>query len=194
MIETKEELRDFLQFEKELYCPSTDKVHNILAILKGELKIYRWPYIRNLRKAEYYYYRRKKNPCYFILYTWYLRKKNRLGLKLGMDIKEYVFDKGLLIHHASGIVVNGCAKVGKNCVLHGNNVIGNMGENTGTPTIGDNVRLGIGAKVLGDIYIADGVQIGAGALVIHSCYEEGALLVGVPAVIKNKNENDEVQK
>lgn len=191
MIETKKDLKDFLEYERPLYCSSKDKLQSVLACLKGELKIYRWSYIKNLRKAEYYYFHRKENIYYLLRYIWYLRKKNRIGMKLGMDIKEYVFDKGLLIHHTSAIVINSCAKVGKNCILHGNNVIGNMGENTGAPTIGDNVRLGIGAKVLGDIYIADDVQIGAGALVIHSCYEKGVLLVGVPAIVKSKNGNDE---
>ena len=184
MIETKQDLREFLAYEKPLYKSSSSRIQCVFSKLKAELKTYRWKYIKYLRKAEYYYYHRKDNVFSLIMYIYYARKKNKLGLKLNLDVKEYVFDKGLVIHHTGAIVVNSCAKVGKNCILHGNNVIGNMGENTGAPTIGDNVRLGIGAKVLGDVYIADGVQIGAGALVIHSCYEKGALLTGVPATIK----------
>ena len=78
--------------------------------------------------------------------------------------------------------------MGKNCILHGANVIGNMGNDLKAPVIGNNVRLGAGAKVLGDVYIADGVQIGAGAVVLKSCYEEDVLLVGVPAHIHEKSE------
>lgn len=51
-------------------------------------------------------------------------------------------------------------------------MIGNMGNDLKVPVIGNNVRLGTGAKVLGDVYIADGVQIGAGAVVLDSCYEK----------------------
>ena len=92
-----------------------------------------------------------------------------------------------MIFHAQGVVVNGDVKVGKNCILHGGNVIGNMGNDLKVPVIGNNVRLGTGAKVLGDVYIADGVQIGAGAVVLDSCYEKGALLVGIPARVHKKD-------
>lgn len=188
MILDKKQLREILKEEKKLYKPGDTLGRSIVSMLKGEIKNYRWKYIKYLRIAEYYNNRRKENLVFFALGIYYSRKKNTLGLRQCLDIKEGVFDRGLLVHHAGAIVVNANAKVGKNCILHGNNVIGNMGENTGAPTIGDNVRLGIGAKVLGDIYIADNVQIGAGALVIHSCYEKGALLTGIPATIKRKAE------
>ena len=55
------------------------------------------------------------------------------------------------------------------------------GGYTGCPVIGNNVRLGAHAQILGDVFIADDVKIGAGAAVINSCYEKGATLVGVPA-------------
>lgn len=92
-----------------------------------------------------------------------------------------------MIYHTNGIVVNGDARIGKNCKLHGSNVIGNMGTDLGVPTIGDNVRLGAGAKVLGNVRIADNVKIGAGAVVLHDCLEEGALLIGIPAEIHRSN-------
>ena len=49
------------------------------------------------------------------------------------------------------------------------------------PRIGDNVYLGPGSKVFGDIELADGVMVGANAVVNHSCMEAGAHLVGIPA-------------
>lgn len=49
------------------------------------------------------------------------------------------------------------------------------------PVIGNNVEIGVGAKIIGDIYIADNIKIGAGAVVTKSFYEEGITLVGIPA-------------
>ena len=49
------------------------------------------------------------------------------------------------------------------------------------PVIGNNVDIGVGAKIIGDITIADDVKIGAGAVVTKSCLEKGATLVGIPA-------------
>ena len=74
---------------------------------------------------------------------------NQLGRKLGIESGENVFDSGVRIFHTQGIVINGNARVGKNCYLYGNNCIGNDGINRECPTIGDNVRLCVGAKVLG---------------------------------------------
>lgn len=79
--------------------------------------------------------------------------------------------------------MNGYTRVGKNCKLHGSNCIGNDGKTLAAPVIGDNVRLGVGAKVIGDIHIADNVTIAAGAVVIHSCEIKGATLAGVPAKV-----------
>ena len=97
---------------------------------------------------------------------------------------ENVFGEGLIIHHNGSIVVNGSSKVGKNCQLHGDNCIGNVGKSdslTDCPQIGNNVEIGVGAKVLGGIIIADNIKIGANAVVTKSFDEKGITLVGIPA-------------
>lgn len=190
MISTKSQLISCLTKEKAFYMPEDSIGRTIRNIMLGGPNIERWKYVKTLRKLEYYYNNRNKNLIFAIMNLVYARRFNRLGFKLGIELDRGIFDEGLKIYHASGIVVNGDAKVGKNCMLHGANVIGNMGIDLKAPVIGDNVRLGAGAKVLGDVYIADDVQIGAGAIVLHSCYEKGALLIGVPAhVYKNSMVN-----
>ena len=183
MISTKEQLKKCLAKEKKLYIPSASIYRKIKNYLLGGPDIIRWRYIKVYRKLEYYYNNRNKGIFHSIKNLYYARKFNKLGFKLGIELERDVFDEGLMIYHSFGIVVNGDAKVGKNCMLHGANVIGNMGNDLKAPVIGDNVRLGTGAKVLGDVYIADDVQIGAGAIVLNSCYEKGALLIGIPAKI-----------
>ncbi|MBT0889312.1 hypothetical protein KJR38_03095 [Streptococcus lutetiensis] len=49
------------------------------------------------------------------------------------------------------------------------------------PVIGNNVDIGVGAKIIGNVTIADGIKIGANAVVNKSFYEEGITIVGVPA-------------
>jgi serine O-acetyltransferase len=71
--------------------------------------------------------------------------------------------------------------IGKNLHLHGSNCIGNDGKTNACPVIGDNVSLGVGAKVLGNVTIANHIKIGAGAVVLHSFLEEGITVGGVPA-------------
>ena len=141
-------------------------------------------YIRLMRFDEYYSNSGKKYliPLKF-LYKW---RRNRLGSRLGILVPNNTCDGGLVIWHYGNVIINLHARIGKNCQLHGDNCIGNNGgkDESGAPTIGNNVDVGIGAKIIGNIYIADDVKIGANAVVTHSCYEKGAILIGVPATIK----------
>lgn len=185
MIETKQQLKDILAYEKKLYWGDGQEKESvyqyILAFIKDHPNYRVWKYNVLLRKTGYYYTRRKKDPIGAVLYFWFCRKKNRLGRKLGIELNERTFDKGLIIYHTQGIVVNGRAIVGKNCHLHGNNCIGTDGKTFDCPVLGDNVTLGVGAKVLGNIKIADNIKIAAGAVVVHSFEEPGITIGGVPA-------------
>lgn len=78
-------------------------------------------------------------------------------------------------------MVNPNARIGKNCVLQGNVCIGNKGRADIVPVIGDNVDIGFGAVVVGEVYIADNTVIGANAFVNKSVNETGHLIAGVPA-------------
>lgn len=109
---------------------------------------------------------------------------NRISSRLGVYILPNTFDWGLRIWHYGSIMVNGNARIGRNCQLHGMNCIGNKGgDSNKAPTIGDNVDIGVGAVIIGDIVIANNVTIGANAVVTKSCNEENAILAGNPAVI-----------
>ncbi|MDG4514102.1 hypothetical protein NOL04_04370 [Streptococcus suis] len=187
---TYKQLRCNLKKEKENYPNSW--FDNISC----NQRVYNWRFIKLLRKCEFY--RNKayvsKNPLWKAFY-WYNRaRKNRLGVQIGVEIPEDVFDEGLIIHHNGNIVVNGSSKVGKNCQLHGDNCIGNSGKSDNLkecPNIGDNVDIGVGAKIIGGVTIADNIKIGANAVVTKSFYEKGITLVGVPArkLERSLNEN-----
>lgn len=149
-------------------------------------RVYNWRLLKLVRKCEFYRYKSSKsfNPIWKIIYFLNRLRKNRLGVYMGVEIPEHVFGQGLIIHHCGNIVVNGSSIVGDNCQLHGDNCIGNTGKNTDLkecPHIGSNVDIGVGAKVLGGIYIANDIKIGANAVVTKSFYEEGITLVGIPA-------------
>lgn len=177
MIITKKELREVLRSEKMLYLPS-DSALELIATSDNKYKTHR--YLRVLRKTEYHYNNRKELLHKF-LYLCYRRKKNILGRRLGIEISENSFEAGLMIYHPDNIVVNGYARIGKSCMLHGNNCIGNDGKSYDAPVLGERVRLGVGAKIIGGVTIADDVVVAAGAVVIESCLVKGAVLAGVPA-------------
>lgn len=135
-----------------------------------------WKYIKFLRKEEYY--EKKKLKLFSFLYC---RKKNKLGEKLGIVINKNTVAQGLKIWHYGSIVVNNLAQIGENCTFHGNNCIGNDGKSEKAPVLGNNVDIGYGATIIGDIYIADNITIGAGSIVNKTFDEPGITIAGIPA-------------
>ena len=112
----------------------------------------------------------------------YLIKLYRLGVKLGFDIPLNVLDAGVCIHHYGSIIINKEASIGKNVVLQQGVVIGAAGfGSSASPTIGNNVEIGAGAKIIGDVHIPNNAIIGANAVVTHSFDEDGIILAGIPA-------------
>lgn len=96
--------------------------------------------------------------------------------------------KRLFIDHGMGIVIGETAEVGNDCTIYHQVTLGGTGKdkNKRHPTVGNNVMIGAGSKVLGPIKIGNNVKIGAGAVVIHEV-EDNTTVVGTPIdrVIKN---------
>ncbi len=140
-----------------------------------------WKFQIILRKTEYFNHMYKKKKYYVLAYSWYKLLFHKYSVKLGVSIPLNVFGPGLSIAHYGTIVVNAAAKVGKNCRLQEGVNIGTTNGSECAPQIGDNVFIGTGAKIIGNITIADDVAIGANAVVVKSITEKGVTYGGVPA-------------
>lgn len=94
---------------------------------------------------------------------------------------------GLFIDHGMGVVIGETAIIGENVTLYQDVTLGGTGIERGKrhPTLGNNVVVGAGAKVLGNIKIGNNVKIGAGSVVVHSV-PDNCTVVGVPAEIVRK--------
>lgn len=90
--------------------------------------------------------------------------------------------KGLFIDHGMGVVIGETAEVGDNVTIYHGVTLGGTGKHKGKrhPTVGNNVMIGSGAKILGPINIGDGAKIGANATVVKDV-PANATSVGVPA-------------
>jgi len=97
---------------------------------------------------------------------------------------EVVVGRNFIIDHFGGIVISGFARFGDNCRIRDGVVVGlrRVGENS-APTIGNNVDIGSGAKLLGPIRIGNNVLIGANAVVLCDV-PDNSIAVGVPAIVK----------
>ena len=91
--------------------------------------------------------------------------------------------KGLFIDHGMGVVIGETAEIGDDVLLYHGVTLGGTGKDKGKrhPTLGNNVIVGAGAKVLGPINIGDNAKIGANSVVLKDV-PNGATAVGIPAV------------
>jgi serine O-acetyltransferase len=88
----------------------------------------------------------------------------------GIDIHPGAkIGRGLFMDHGTGIVVGETAEIGDNCTIYHGVTLGGTGKDKGKrhPTVGSNVLIGAGAKVLGPIKIGDNSMIGAGSVVVE---------------------------
>lgn len=96
--------------------------------------------------------------------------------------------KGVFIDHGMGVVIGETAIVGDYALIYQGVTLGGTGKETGKrhPTLGENVVVGAGAKVLGNIHIGDNVRIGAGSVLLRDV-PSGCTVVGVPGRIIYKS-------
>lgn len=141
---------------------------------------YIWQFQRRLRRLEYYY--NCRNDFFGKIYRFFLRVRFRKNsVNLGFSIPINVFGPGLAIVHYGTIVVNPNAKIGSNCRIHADTNIGASGGSLKAPKIGNNVYIGPGAKIYGDIEIGNNIAIGANSTVNKSFLHDNSLIAGSPA-------------
>ena len=115
-----------------------------------------------------------------------------IGIQLPLNTQV---NKGLRFFHGTSIIVNGNAKIGYSCSIYQGVTIGRVfgGKNAGCPTIGDNVIIFAGAKVLGNVTIGNNVVIGANA-VVTSNIPNNSVVVGIPAKIISTDSSNSIDK
>ena len=107
----------------------------------------------------------------------------RCKFKTGIEIHPAAtIGKGFFIDHGTGVVIGETTEIGDNCIIYQGVTLGGTGKDVGKrhPTLGNNVLVGAGAKVLGPIKIGNNVKIAAGAVVL-SDIPDNSTAVGVPA-------------
>jgi len=109
------------------------------------------------------------------------RAKFKTGIEIHPGAK---IGQGFFIDHGTGVVIGETTEIGDNCVIYQGVTLGGTGKDTGKrhPTLGNNVMVGAGAKVLGPVKIGNNVKIAAGAVVL-SDIPDNSTAVGVPARI-----------
>ena len=141
---------------------------------------YIWKYIKTLRMCEYHI--NNSGLQHKLLRLWYLHRLRKLSRITGFQIPPNTMGPGLTIWHWGPIIINPKARIGENCTLNPMVIIGHKNEGYGAPRIGNNVFIGGGAKVIGDITIGDNVTIAPNAVVVKDL-PSNVIVGGIPCKI-----------
>ena len=137
--------------------------------------------IRNHRIAHWFY----KNEMFTIarIISQYSRRRTGIEIHPGAKI-----GKGLFIDHGMGVVIGETTVIGDNCLIYQGATLGGTGKDKGKrhPTLGNNVLVGAGAKILGPFKVGNNVKIASNAVVLKEI-PDNCTAVGVPARIVRRN-------
>lgn len=130
---------------------------------------------RSHRKAHWFYTHNMPLIARFISQA----SRRRTGIEIHPGAK---IGKRLVIDHGMGIVIGETAEIGDDCLLYHGVTLGGTGKETGKrhPTIGNNVLIGTGAKVLGPFTVGDNCRIAANSVVLGEV-PPNSTAVGIPA-------------
>lgn len=137
--------------------------------------------VRSHRRAHWFFNHNMKFIARFISQ----RSRHKTGIEIHPGAK---IGKGLFIDHGMGVVIGETTVIGDGCTLYQGVTLGGTGKETGKrhPTLGNNVLVGSGAKVLGPFTVGDNSRIAAGAVVLNEIPADSTA-VGVPAQVVKMN-------
>lgn len=119
--------------------------------------------------------------------------QNRMSTTFGVDIHPAArMGKGVMLDHATGLVIGETAVVGNNVSILQSVTLGGTGKDEGDrhPKIGDGVLISAGAKILGNIRVGEGAKVGAGSVVLEDVPPH-TTVAGVPAKVVGRPSSDQ---
>lgn len=153
--------------------------------IKTPLEVLLYPSFKAI--LRYRFAHKLYNKKHYFLARWYSQRTVR---KTGIEIHPgATIGKGLFIDHGYGVVIGETTIVGDNVTLYQGVTLGGTGKETGKrhPTIGNNVMVSAGAKILGSFTVGENSKIGAGSVVLSEI-PPNSTVVGVPGrVVKRDN-------
>ena len=148
--------------------------------IKKNIEVFLYPSFKAVtyyRIAHYFYLKKH----FFIARLLSEKAKKKTGIEIHPGAK---IGKNFFIDHGTGVVIGETTIIGDNVMLYHGVTLGGVSSKSikRHPTIGNNVIIGCGAKVLGNITIGDNVKIGANSVVLNDI-ESNKTVVGIPGVV-----------
>ncbi|MFP4698123.1 MAG: serine O-acetyltransferase EpsC [Eubacteriales bacterium] len=153
--------------------------------IRSSFEVFLYPSFKALYKYQiaHWFFRHKR----YFLARWISQRAAR---KTGIEIHPgATIGKGLFIDHGMGVVIGETCEIGDNVTIYQGVTLGGTGKEKGKrhPTIGDNVMISAGAKILGSFKVGDNSRIGAGSVVLSEV-PSNSTVVGIPGRVVKRND------
>lgn len=181
-ITTKAQLKAWLELDAIYYptqmLPFWKRLkYNLLAHPCMD-QYFTWKFVKSLRFAEYHL--NNHGFVHKLCRIWYLHKLRQLGYKTGFQIPPNVVGPGLNLPHYGVIIINDNSKLGCNVTLYSGVCIGWKKRGMPCPVIGDNVFIGTGTNIIGDVHIGDNVTIGQNCVIVRNVESDCTIVAQQP--------------
>lgn len=153
--------------------------------IKSTMEVFLYPSFKAILRHRYAHKLYLKKH-----YFWARKISQKTVRKTGIEIHPgATIGKGFFIDHGMGVIIGETAIIGDNVTLYQGVTLGGTGKETGKrhPTIGDNVMIGAGAKVLGSFTVGENSMIGAGSVILQEV-PPNSTVVGVPGRIVKRDQ------
>lgn len=185
MINSRQDLKEYIRADRSRYQLRKPRILGWL--LKDESYIV-IRFLSTLRKLEYYTNKQRSVLDQFF-YIYYTLKHRWLEHSSKIRLRPNVVGKGLYIPHCVGGIIINATSVGEYCTINTGVIIGNKHKADNKPTIGNNVELTIGCKIIGRITIGDHSIVAPNSVVIKDVAPY-SIVSGIPAVTIKILKND----
>lgn len=185
MISSKEDLKFYIK------CDEIARFGRLASAKEKLRKGPMWKFNIVLRKLEYNENCRRGIIKKVVRIALKIRKK-RLEKATDWYIAENCFGPGLCISHKGIVIVNSKAKFGSNVRINAMVNIGASGGDDLAPSFGDNIYIGPGAKIFGDIKLGSNIAIGANTVVNKTFEESNVTIAGIPAKVVSNHGCDKM--
>ncbi len=179
MIRNKHDLKEYIALDQQRY-PAYKMPFIIRWLIHEEGTRMMW-YLRILRYLEFYINCRNNKIGRFITLLLELYHRYQ-SFKYNVHIRPNCVGPGLKINHIGSLIRLAPIQMGKNCTVTAGVIIGKKWSDENRATIGDNVDITLGAKIIGKINIGDNVIIAPNSVVIKDV-PSNCIVSGVPAKI-----------
>ena len=188
MINNRSDLRKYLEEDFKRNLGNIDKIKYFALMVYGGDSYKAYRYLKCLRKYEYAINVQYTAPIFGKILLYYRKYRwHHLSVKYNIVLPPNVIGYGFKMAHivGGGIIIN-CKSIGNYCSANAGVIVGNKGGQDKTATIGNNVTLTIGCKVIGKVTIGNNVIVAPNSVVVKDIPDD-CVVSGIPAKVIKRN-------